>query len=99
VDHAEPVELLSEHDFVRYMHRGGIIVIQDEANRADRKRVAHVQRADKACSHVDLGHFREKVLRNDQTHGRYWWTQNSRIAELALEAPLCAESNRLLGRR
>ena len=95
---SEPVELLHEHEFFAYVRRGGMIVIEDDANPADRKRVAHLQSERKACSHVDVNHFREKILTNEQTHGRYWWAQNSKVAEVALQASLCTESKRLLGR-
>jgi hypothetical protein len=98
VDTPDVVELLSEADFTKYLERGGVIVIHDDANASGRKRVAHLQQAHKACTHVDVQAFREKVLDHGQAHGRYWWTRNSKVAEHELQAVLCFESARLLGR-
>jgi hypothetical protein len=94
----EAVELLTEADFLDYQARGGVIVIHDDANPSGRKRIAHLQQAHKACAHINLDDFREKVLENYQTNGRYWWARNSKIAERQLEASLCHDSARLLGR-
>jgi hypothetical protein len=98
MDAPEVVELLTERDFVGYAAWDGMIVILDNANRSDAKRVAHLQTARKACSHVDIKHFREKVLANDERNGRYWWARNSKVAEQGLGAILCSESKVLLGR-
>jgi hypothetical protein len=98
MDAPQIVELLTEADFDDYRSRGGIIVIHDDANVAGSKRVAHLQTDRKECSHVDAADFREKVLENAQRNGRYWWARNSAAAERALEASLCSESRRLLGR-
>src|SRR4051794_20989125 len=94
---SEIVELLTEEQYVDFMSRGGIIVIHDDANPSGSKRVAHLQRERKACSHVNIDDFRLKVLLNARSNGRYWWTLNSKIAERELQASLCAESKRLLG--
>lgn len=95
---SETVELLTEEQFVDYLSRGGVIVIHDDANRAGSKRVAHLQSERKACSHVDVDDFRLKVLAHAQRNGRYWWARNSKVAERDLQAVLCTESKRLLGR-
>ena len=94
----ETAELLTEEQFAGYLSRGGVIVIQDHANRAGSKRVAHLHTERKACSHVDGDNFRLKVLANAEANGRYWWARNSKAAERDLQASLCAESKRLLGR-
>jgi hypothetical protein len=98
VNAPEVVELLTEERFTEYLSRGGIIVVHDHANRSDSKRVAHLQIERKACSHVDIDDFREKVITNAERNGRYWWARNSAIAERELDAGLCGESKRLLGR-
>ena len=95
---ADVVELVDEARFLEYLQRGGVIVIHDDANRAAVKRVAHLHTERNACSHVDVENFREKVLTNSQGNGRYWWARNSRIAADELQATLCTDSKRLLGR-
>src|SRR3954454_2400164 len=91
-------ELLTEEQFVDYLSRGGVIVIHDNANRAGSKRVAHLHTERKACSHVDLDNFRLTGLANTEPNGRYWLTRDRKLAERDLQAPLCTESKRLLGR-
>ena len=92
------VELLTKADFDAAMDRGGVIVISDDANRSGAKRVAHLQRSEKRCSHVDPEDFLEKVRDNANRHGRYWWARNSKLAREVLGAQLCGESERLLNR-
>jgi hypothetical protein len=98
MDASQTVELLTEEQFVDHLSRGGVIVIHDDANRAGSKRVAHLQTERKACSHIDVDDFRLKVLAHRQRNGRYWWARNSKVAERELQASLCAQSERLLGR-
>lgn len=98
MDAPEVIELRTEQEFVGYTARGGVIIILDDANRSAAKRVAHLQTERKACSHIDIEHFREKVLANAEHNGRYWWARNSKVAERELGAILCSESKVLLGR-
>jgi len=98
MDTSDVVGLLTEPEFLGCAARGGAIAILDDASRSGGKRVAHLQTERKACSHVDLEHFREKVLANSGRHGRYCWACNSKVAERDLGAVLCAESKGLLGR-
>jgi len=98
MDAPEVAEIRTREEFECYTSRGGVIVIRDDANRSGAKRIGHLHTERKACSHVDVDHFSEKVLTNTERNGCYWWAPNSRVAERELGAVLCAESKKLLGR-